>query len=93
MAATAFRKKDLPKLKPANGNEPPTKTQIRDWQRLTRQICRSEGVEWIFKTAEAMQLDEDTQEYYLADPDEEDSVAEMEDEAIDVHNKRNQLHQ
>ena len=38
MAATAFRKKDLPKLKPANGNEPPTKTQIRDRQRLTRQI-------------------------------------------------------
>ena len=23
MAATALRKKDLPKLKPANGNEPP----------------------------------------------------------------------
>ena len=62
-----------------------TKTQIRDWQRITRQICRSEGVEWIFKTAEAMQLDEDTQEYYLADPDDEDSVAEMEDEAIDMH--------
>ena len=36
-----------------------------------------------------MQLDEDTQEYYLADPEGETSVAEMEDKAIDMHDKLN----
>ena len=36
-----------------------------------------------------MQLDEDTQEYYLPDPDDEDSVADMEAEALDTHDQSN----
>ena len=63
MAATAFKKKELPKLKSASIDSPPNKTQTRDWLRVVRQICRSEGVQWIVRTAEAMQLDENTQEY------------------------------
>ena len=71
MAATAFKKRELPKLKSTSLDGPPNKTQIRDWLRVARQICKSEGLYWIIRTAEAMKLDEDTQEYYLDDPDDE----------------------
>ena len=33
-----------------------------------------------------MQLDEDTQEYYLSDPDDETNTVELEATAIDMHN-------
>ena len=40
MAATAFKKKELPKLKSTSLDQPPNKTQIRDWLRIARQIGR-----------------------------------------------------
>ena len=88
MATLAFKKKELPKLTSASSEGPPNKTQIRDWLRVARQICRSEGVQWIIRTAEAMQLDEDTQEYYLSDPDDETNTVELEATAIDMHDKK-----
>ena len=89
MAATAFKKKELPKLKSASLDAPPSKTQIRDWMRVARQVCRSEGIEWIIRMAEAMKLDEDTQEYFLDDPDDSNNAVALEEKKIDMHDAKN----
>jgi len=89
MAATAFKKKELPKLKSAGLDAPPSKTQIRDWIRVARQVCRSEGIEWIIRMAEAMKLDEDTQEYFLDDPDDSNNAVALEEKKIDMHDAKN----
>lgn len=89
MAAAAFKKKELPKLKSAGLDAPPSKTQIRDWMRVARQVCRSEGIEWIIRTAEAMKVDEGTQEYYLDDLDDASNTVELEDKKLDMHDANN----
>jgi len=39
--------------------------------------------------AEAMKLDEDTQEYYLDDPDDSSNAVALEEKKIDMHDAKN----